>query len=211
MTNARGDVGADHVDHGIDAEAEIAVESGNRFAAGKPFDDEDRLNQVRGGERRFRAQVAQVRRLPQAQAPTSARRSLSECSQTYVFLPGCAVEPHADPIGGAPSPARIVSRVWPGPEACHASTNRRPSIDRALEEIAAGPEKMRSRRQDHRAAACRRDTSAAHPAMPRRSCVNRTHFTDRPASTSTGGCSSSPRPSAQPLTHTPRAARRRHV
>ena len=62
VTHAGGDVGGDYIKGGSEAQTGIAVESGNRLRRCEPLHDEDRLHEMRDRERRFRAEIAKMRR-----------------------------------------------------------------------------------------------------------------------------------------------------
>src|SRR5688572_9583688 len=75
-----------------------------------------------------------------------ARPAPPGCSQAYVPLPRRAIEPHANALAGAefvvdrftgPAGTRCMPRV----------ANRGPPLNRLREQIAAGPEEVRARRQ----------------------------------------------------------------
>src|SRR6185436_7867200 len=120
MTDALGDVGADHVHDRIDAETVIPGEAWNRLAAAQSLDDKDRLNQMRRGEGGFGAQIAQVRCLPKPQRRPS-RTGRCYGAHRHTSLSQDVRSSHTPTRSEAPSTSRMVSRVWPGPEACHAS------------------------------------------------------------------------------------------
>src|SRR4029453_13998369 len=120
MTNTLGNVGADHVHDRLETEAVIVVEAWNHFAAGQPFDDKDRLHEVRGGKRSLRAQIAQMRRLPKPQRGPS-RGGRGHGAHRHTSLSHDARSSQTPIRSDTPSTSRMVLRVWPGPEACHAS------------------------------------------------------------------------------------------
>jgi hypothetical protein len=60
VTHARIDVAADRLDRRRRVVPRVVAKARNRFVAADPFDDEDRLDQLRDGKRRLRQQIAQV-------------------------------------------------------------------------------------------------------------------------------------------------------
>ena len=77
MPHARIEVARDRVDRCGLAEPRIVIaESRNRLRSGRALDDEVRLDELRGRERRLRRQIAQVLRLAQPETrPARVRGS----------------------------------------------------------------------------------------------------------------------------------------
>ena len=67
VPHAGFEIARDPIERRVVSEARVVAEPGNRLAAAQSFDDEQRLDELRDGERRLAHEIAQMRGLPQSQ------------------------------------------------------------------------------------------------------------------------------------------------